>query len=143
MALPGGYGITYQSNGDEEVAPNMYAGLVEGDAAYNFAASAVGIKKGSTVSLLVDQENKAVILDSTGSEGVLPNGKGVFILQLTQSDAEGNISQWQAADVRLNGAKEEKAGFEYSDSPTPGKNLPIIVLDKDLEVKKVLKAKPA
>src|SRR3712207_8443519 len=44
-------------------------------------------------------------------------------LQLTKADAEGTISQWQAADVRLNGAKEEKAGFEYSESPTPGKAL--------------------
>ena len=56
MALPGGYGITYQSNSKDEVAPNLYAGLVEDDAAYNFAASAVGLKPGSTISLLVEQK---------------------------------------------------------------------------------------
>jgi hypothetical protein len=143
MALPGGYGITYQSNSKEEVAPNLFAGLVEGDSAYNFAASAVGVKAGSTLSLLVEQEEKVVILDSTGSEGVLPDGKGFFILQLTKADADGTISQWQADDVRLDGAKEEKAGFEYSDSPTPGKPLPIVILDKDTEVKRVQKADPA
>ncbi len=69
MALPGGYGITYQTNAKDGIAPNFYAGLVQGDAAYNFAASAVGVKKGSTISLLVEQKDKVVILDSTGSEG--------------------------------------------------------------------------
>jgi hypothetical protein len=143
MALPEGYGITYLSNAKDEIAPNLFAGLVEDDAAYNFAASAVGVKPGSTLSLLVEQEEKAVILDSTGAEGSLPGGEAIFILQLTKADAKGRISQWQASDVRLNGAKEEKAGFEYSESPTPGKSLPIVVLDKDAEVKKILKAKPA
>jgi hypothetical protein len=142
MALPEGYGITYQSNGKDEIAPNLYAGLVEGDVAYNFAGSAVGVKAGSTLSLLVEQDEKVVILDSTGSEGVL-GGKGIFILQLTKADASGRISQWQAADVRLNGAREEKAAFEYSESPTRGKPLPIVILDKAANVKRVVKAKPA
>ena len=141
MALPGGYGITYQSNGKGEIAPNIYAGLVEDDAAYNFAASAVGIKAGSTISLLVEQEEKVVILDSTGSEGVL-GGKGFFILQLTKADANGTISQWQNAGVRLNGAKEEKVGFEYGTSPRRGKPLPLVVLDKNSEATKTIQAKP-
>jgi hypothetical protein len=141
MYLPEGYGITYQSNGKDEVAPNLYAGLVEGDVAYNFAASAVGVRAGSTLSLLVDQDEKVVILDSTGSEGVLGD-KGIFILQLTKADARGRISQWQAGDVRLSGAREEKVGFEYGRSPRRGKPLPIVVLDKDAEVKRVLRAKP-
>ena len=141
MFLPGGYGITYQSNGEDEVAPNLYAGLVEDDRAYNFAASAVGIKAGSTLSLLVDQEEKVVILDSTGSEGVL-GGKGIFILQLTMADEKGTISQWQASDVQLNGSKEQKAGFEYGESPTPGKPLPIALLDKNADVTRVIRAKP-
>ncbi|HEV2812424.1 MAG TPA: hypothetical protein VGW10_04150 [Solirubrobacteraceae bacterium] len=141
MALPGGYGITYQSNGTDEMAPNLYAGLEEDGAAYNFAASAVGVKQGSTLSLLVEQEEKVVILDSTGAEGVL-DGDGVFILQLTKLDSKGRISQWQAGEVLLNGAKEEKAAFEYGTSPRRGKPLPIVILDKDAEEKDVIEAKP-
>lgn len=141
MALPGGYGITYQSNGKEEVAPNLFAGLVEDDAAYNFAASAVGLKAGSTISLLVEQEEKVVILDSTGAEGT--DGEDpIFILQLTKADADGNIAQWQKADLSLDGAAEEKAGFEYSESPEAGKSLPIILLDGEGEVTGDTKAKP-
>lgn len=141
MALPGGYGITYQTNGEDGVAPNLFAGLVEDDAAYNFAASAVGLKKGSTVSLLVEQEEKVVILDSTGSEGV-DGANAIFILQLTKADAEGEISQWQNAELELDGNAEEKVGFEYGESPTPGKPLPLILLDKDGEPTDTLEAEP-
>jgi hypothetical protein len=141
MALPGGYGITYQTNGEDGEAPNMFAGLVEDDAAYNFAASAVGLKKGSTISLLVEQKEKVVILDSTGSEGA-DGGNPLFILQLTKADANGKISQWQNANVQLSGAKEEKAGFEYSESPTPGKPLPIVLLNKNSDPTDVIEAKP-
>jgi hypothetical protein len=139
MALPGGYGITYQSNSDEEIAPNIFAGLVEDDAAYNFAASAVGLKKGSTISLLVEQEEKVVILDSTGSEGA-DGTNGIWILQLTKADAEGNIAQWQNAGLELNGAEEEKAGFEYDESPTAGKPLPLVLLDKNGDPTDVIEA---
>ena len=142
MALPGGYGITYQSNGDEEEAPNFFAGLEEDEFAYNFAATAVGIKKGSTVSLLVEQKEKVVILDSTGSKGTLGGGKGIFILNLARADGNGRIDQWTAADVRLNGAKEEKAAFEYAESPRPGRSLPIVVLDKNADTRRIVKAKP-
>jgi hypothetical protein len=141
MALPGGYGITYQSNSDEEIAPSVFAGLVEDDAAYNFAASAVGLKKGSTISLLVEQKEKVVILDSTGSE-TGNGGAALFILQLTKADAEGNIAQWQNSDLELDGNKEEKAGFEYDSSPTTGKPLPIVLLDKNADATDVIEAKP-
>lgn len=141
MALPGGYGITYQTNGDDGVAPSMFAGLVEDDAAYNFAASAVGLEKGSTISLLVEQEEKVVILDSTGSEGV-DGANALFILQLTKADADGDIAQWQNAELELDGGAEEKAGFEYDESPTPGEPLPIILLDKNADPTGDVEAKP-
>lgn len=141
MALPGGYGITYQSNGDREEAPNLFAGLVEDRAAYYFVATAVGIAKGSTLSLLVDQKEKVVILDSTGSEGLIEN-KGIFVLNLTKADASGRISQWTAADVRLDGDKEEKAAFEYDESPRRGKPLPIFIFDRKANIKRTVRAKP-
>jgi len=144
MALPGGYGITYQTNSKSEIptAPEFYAGLVKGDAALNFAATAVGVKSGSTVSFLIDQENEAVILDSTGSEGLQEGLRPQFLLQLTKADADGEVSAWQRL-LELDGAKEQKAGFEYSSSPKRGKRLPIVVLDADAEVIRTLTAKPA
>jgi hypothetical protein len=141
MALPGGYGITYQSNGKEGVAPSLFAGLVEDDAAYNFAATAVGLEPGSTISLLVEQEEKVVILDSTGSAGA-DDSNAIFILQLSKADAEGNVAQWQNAELELDGDAEEKAGFEYDESPTPGKPLPVLHVDKNGDTIEELEAKP-
>ncbi|CAB4933381.1 unannotated protein [freshwater metagenome] len=142
MALPGGYGITYQTNSRSEIptSPEFYAGLVKGNAALNFAATAVGVRSGSTVSFLVDQENEAVILDSTGSEG-LEGLKPQFLLQLTKADARGRVTAWQRL-LELDGTKEQKAGFEYSTAPRSGRRLPIVVLDEDAEVIRTLTAKP-
>lgn len=142
MALPGGYGITYQTNSKSDVptSPEFYAGLVKGDAALNFAASAVGIEPGSTVSFLVDRENEAVILDSTGSKGI-EGLRPEFILQLVKADAKGRVSTWQR-QLRLDGAAEEKAGFEYGTSPRRGKPLPIVLLDEDAEIIRTTSAKP-
>ena len=143
MFLPGGYGITYQTQrqGRGRAEPLRRASS-RTTRAYNFAATAVGLKAGSTVSLLVEQEEKVVILDSTGSEGVL-GGKGMFILQLTKADAEGDdlpVAGRRAS--QLDGAAEQKAGFEYGESPTPGKPLPIALLDKNADVTGVIRAKP-
>jgi hypothetical protein len=141
MALPGGYGITYGTDSKTEIAPDFFIGLVEDNAAYNFTGSAVGIKRGSVFSLVVEQEEKVMYVDSTGSEGSA-DGKAVFPLLLTKADAEGNIYQWAKPDVFLEGAKEEKAGFEYDTSPTPGKPIPLVILDKNNEVKEIQKAQP-
>jgi hypothetical protein len=140
MALPGGYGITYQTNAKDGIAPNFYAGLVEGNSAYNFAASAVGVKKGSTVSLLVEQEEKVVILDSTGSKG--RNGTDpAFILQLVKVNDKGRTGLWQRL-VSLDGDKEEKAAFEYGTTPRFGRPLPFFLLNRDGDVTKTLVVKP-
>jgi hypothetical protein len=140
MALPGGYGITYLTNAKDGIAPNFYAGLVEGDSAYNFAASAVGIKKGSTVSLLVEQNKKVVILDSTGSKGEKGQNPA-FILQLVKVDDKGRTGLWQKF-VSLNGDKEEKAAFEYGTTPHFGKKLPFFLLNANGDVTQTVFAKP-
>lgn len=141
MALPGGYGITYGTDSKTEIAPDFFIGLVEDEYAYNFTGSAVGIRRGSAFSLVVEQESKVMYVDSTGSEGAA-DGKAVFPLLLTRADSEGNIAQWAKPDTFLEGAKEEKAGFEYDKSPTPGKPIPLVVLDKNNEVKEIFKAQP-
>ena len=144
MALPGGYGITYQTNAKDEIAPNMFAGLVEGDVYYNFAISAVGVKPGSTLSLLVEQKDKVMILDSTGAESSdqLGGEKAFYIAQLTRGTADGEIAIWQNNQVRLDGTQEEKAGFEYAKDYKPGKAIPLVLLDKNAEPTDVIKLKP-
>lgn len=39
----------------------------------------------------------------------------------------GKIAQWQNAGLKLDGRKEEKAGFEYDESPAAGKPLPLVL----------------
>jgi hypothetical protein len=141
MQLPGGYGLTYEANNDTEEAPNIFAGVVNGDEAYVFGASAVGIQKGSAVSLFVVQEEKVVILDSTLSRGI-GGKKAAYIVNLTKLTADGTTSQWTKA-VELSGAKGEKVGLEYDETAKAGQPLPLIFVGESGDpTGKVILAKP-
>jgi hypothetical protein len=131
MQLAEGYGLTYETNNDTEEAPNLFAGVTTEDEAYIFAASAVGIAKGSAISLFVVQDDKVVILDSTGSAG--KNGKQAkYVTNLTKLTADGKTTGWTKI-VDLNGAKGEKIGFEYDETAKPGQPLPLIYVGGDGE----------
>src|SRR3954447_3718491 len=88
MQVPDGYGITYESNGKGNEAPNIYAGVESAGSSYIFAASAVGIDKGSAIKLEVVPSEKVVILDSSRAEGV--NGQqAYYIVNLTKKTGNG------------------------------------------------------
>lgn len=131
MQILDGYGITYESNSDSGEAPNIFAGVVKDDAAYIFAASAVGIAKGSAIRLFVVPEENVVILDSALARGA-GGQKGHYILNLSKQEADGEIGTW-TKDVRLAGAKGEKVGFEYSETAKIGEPLPLVYVGGDGE----------
>jgi hypothetical protein len=126
-----GYGLTYVTDSDTNEAPNIFAGVTSGDEAYIFAASAVGIARGSAISLLVLQDDKVVILDSTGSKG-LGGRKARYIVNLTKLTADGDVAAW-TKDVGLDGKQEEKVGFEYEETAKAGKPLPLVFVGGDGE----------
>ncbi|MCW2990910.1 MAG: hypothetical protein JWM73_1504 [Solirubrobacterales bacterium] len=129
MQVLDGYGIAYESNSDSGEAPNIFAGVVKKDAAYIFAASAVGIEKGSAIRLIVVPEENVVLLDSSLARGV--NGqKGHYILNLSKQSGDGKIGTW-TKDVRLAGEKGESVGFEYSETAKIGKPLPLVYVGAD------------
>ena len=68
-----GYGLYYEFNSKRvaETTPLLFAGVTTEDAAFTFAATAIGLKKGSTIGLLIDQEEGVVDLDASGSKGAL------------------------------------------------------------------------
>jgi hypothetical protein len=140
MALPAGYGITYQTNSDSEEAPNFFVGLEEAKKSYLFSASAVGVKKGSILSVVVEQDQKVMYVDSDGTEAA-GGGNPVFITSLAQIDESGDMSQW-IKTVGLNAAKSEKLSFEYGESPVPGEKLPFLIQKENGDVKRVVFAKP-
>lgn len=131
MYLPEGYGLTYESNSTEEVAPNIFAGVTQGESAYVFAASAVGIARGSAISLYVVPEEKVVILDSAEARDA-KGAKARYIVNLTKLTADGETGAWTRI-VRLDGAKGEKVGFEYEETARPGTPLPLVFAGADGE----------
>lgn len=122
-----GYGLYYEFNSKhtDETTPLLFAGVTTNNAAYTFAATAAGLKRGSTIGLLVDRKQGVVDLDSSGAKGAL-RGKGIFALVAGRSDASGDYL-WSNDDLELDGAKQEEAAFLFKQGVKPKRPIDVIV----------------
>lgn len=107
----GGYGLIYENNSkkEEETTPILYAGVDDKDASYTFAATAGGLKSGSTIGLYVDQKSGQVLLDADGTKPAFGK-KGFYALVIGKSDAKGE-KVWVDDDLELN--RKEGAYFNF------------------------------
>lgn len=120
-----GSGFDYETNAPSEVAPEFYAGLEDGNAAYTFAATAAGLKKGSTISLYIDRKLHAVLLDASEIKGAV-DGKAYFAVGLAR-ETPTREDLWLRDIVSLSGRKKESLAFDYKNVPAAGKPLELIV----------------
>ncbi|MCW2958907.1 MAG: hypothetical protein JWP18_1710 [Solirubrobacterales bacterium] len=128
----GGYGLYYENNGKaDETTPLLFAGVDDEDASYTFAATAAGLKKGSSIGLIVDQKSGQVLLDADGANGAY-GGKGFFALVIGKSDAKGEYT-WVDDDLELRGGKKpEGAYFNWKEQKlTVGKPVKVEVGPED------------
>jgi len=132
LFLPGaGYGLLYQYNGTALSTPLLFAGVEDGGSAYTFAATAAGLKKGSTISLIVLKESGQVLLDASDTKGSIEE-RGVYSLVVNKLDSKGNDYTWVDDGLRLSGAKDEGAYFNWKQQKLrPGKALNIEVGPED------------
>jgi hypothetical protein len=109
----GGYGLYYENNGKaDETTPLLFAGVDDEDASYTFAATAAGLKKGSSIGLLVDQKSGQVLLDADGAIGAF-GAKAFFALVIGKSDETGEYT-WVDDDLELRGGKKKPEGAYFN-----------------------------
>ncbi|WP_372791477.1 hypothetical protein [Paraconexibacter sp.] len=124
-----GRGFYYETNSKKDATPEFYAGLEDGDAAYTFAATAVGLKPGSPIGLLVDRESGTVLLDADGTHGSL-DGKGYFGLLVGKETATRSYI-WGTDELELDGKRGDGVYFNYKQTPKAGKSLELEVGPED------------
>lgn len=130
VALSGdGHGLYYATDGTNEESPEFYAGVDDGDASYTFAAAALGIKRGSTVGLLVDQESGTVLLDADGADTA--DGSKPWFALLVGKEAPNATRVWGTDELRLSSKRKEGAYFNYRDTPKAGQPLELEVGPED------------
>jgi hypothetical protein len=130
LTIPSGYGLIYETHGSDNASPELYAGVATDKAAFTFSAASLGVKKGSSIGLLVDQESGTVLLDSTGSRGSIER-KGFYALAIAKATDTGGVEAWSTGDLRLDGTKGEVAIFNYDDTPAKGTALDLLVGPED------------
>lgn len=130
-----GLGLYYTSNDKEGSAPELYAGLEDGKAAYTFAASAEGLKPGAEIGLVIDRETGTVLLDGEGVKGQLPGDSALFVLLVGKETATRSLL-WGTDELQLSGKTDDGVVFNYRDVPARGKPLELGVgpEDGDLEI---------
>lgn len=127
----GGNGLIYTSDSNRLGTPLFYAGVEDGRAAYTFAATAAGLKKGSTLGLIVDKKSGQVLLDASDTQGRFQD-KGFFALVINKKDSKGNDYTWVDDGLELNGKKKEDVYFNWKNQKLrPGKPAKIEVGPED------------
>lgn len=130
VALSGdGHGLYYATDGTGEESPEFYAGVDDGDASYTFAAAALGIKRGATVGLLVDQESGTVLLDADGADTA--DGSKAWFALLVGKETPNATRMWGTDELRLSSTRKEGAYFNYRDTPKAGRPLELEVGPED------------
>ena len=123
--LPGGYGITYQTQqqgrGRAEPLRRASSRTTAPTTSRPPPSASRRARRSGCSSTRTRRRSSSTAPAARASS----TGRRIFILQLTKADEKGDIAQWQNDDVQLDGSKEQKAGFEYGESPTAGKPLPI------------------
>ncbi len=130
VALSGdGNGLYYETDGTNDETPEFYAGVDDDDASYTFAATAVGVKRGSTIGLVVDQESGTVLLDADGAKASVGD-KAYFVL-LVGKETPNASRIWGTDSLRLSTRRKEGAYFNYRETPKAGRSLKLEVGPED------------
>ncbi|PTL59117.1 hypothetical protein [Paraconexibacter algicola] len=125
----GGEGLYYELDGKKEEAPEFYAGVEDEGASYTFAATAVGVKRGSTIGMLVDRDSGTVLLDAEGVKGGI-DGEALFGLLLGK-ESESGSRLWGTDALRLSGKRKDGVYFNYKETPKKGRPLTLEVGPED------------
>jgi hypothetical protein len=112
LTVPHGYGLQYKTDGTDGASPSLFGGLVYKDAAYTFAVKSEGVKRGSTISLLIDRDDTAFVLDSSGSRGT--TGRDGYYAMAINRTTDTDESAWDVGGFTLDGTRGEIMAYDYS-----------------------------
>jgi len=125
----GGEGLYYELGGKHDEAPEFYAGVEEEGASYTFAATAVGLRRGSQIGMLVDRASGTVLLDAEGVKGSI-DGEAFFGLLLGK-ESENGSRLWGTDELELSGGRKDGVYFNYKETPRKGEPLTLEVGPED------------
>jgi hypothetical protein len=119
----GGTGFTFHTDPHHDQTPVLAGAIEEGQTDYAFAAVAVGVKGGSSLTMYIDPKEGNFAFDTEGTKGnIAGTGYAVYVLSVVRETPQGE-SVWTTSRLVLKHG--ELALVDYRHAPAAGKPLDI------------------
>src|SRR5262249_31170203 len=88
-----GKGFVYRAAPGHKQSPTVASAIAKGNDAYAFAAKALGVKGGSQLTMYIDPNLKAFVLDTTGTTPVkAQGGYAAYVISVVKATPNGDTT---------------------------------------------------
>ena len=131
-----GKGFVYRTAPGHAQSPTVASAIAKGDTAYAFAAKALGVKGGSQLTMYIDPDLNAFVLDTTGTTPVkAQHGYASYFISAVRAGANGEttwVNQRKAIELK----PRQQAIIDYGHLPAANKNVPVYTGNSPLEIER-------
>jgi hypothetical protein len=130
-----GKGFVYRTAPGQDQSPTVASAIVKGNDAIAFAAKAVGVKGGSQLTMYIDQNLDAFVLDTTGTTPVkAQHGLAAYVISAVREGPQSSTT-WVTKKPLLLKPKSQ-AIIGYGHLPAANKNVPVYTGRSPLKIEK-------
>jgi hypothetical protein len=129
-----GKGFVYRTAAGHAQSPTVASAIAKGDSAYAFAAKAVGVKGGSQLTMYIDPNLNAFVLDTTGTTPVKEQGGyAAYFISVVKANKNGSTT-WVNSKKAIALKPKQQAIIAYGDLPAANKNVPVYTGNSPLKL---------
>jgi hypothetical protein len=119
-----GKGFVYRTAPGHDQSPTVASAIAKGDNAYAFAAKALGVKGGSQLTMYIDPNLNAFVLDTTGTTPVKSQGGlAAYVMSVVKAGPNGDTTWVNKKPLLLK--PKQQAIVDYGNLPPANKNVPV------------------
>jgi hypothetical protein len=129
-----GKGFVYRTAPGHDQSPTVASAIAKGDNAYAFAAKALGVKGGSQLTMYIDPDLNAFVLDTTGTTPVKSQKDlAAYVISVVKAGPNGDTT-WVNSKKALLLKPKQQAIIDYGHLPPATKNVTVYTGASPLKV---------
>ena len=129
-----GKGFVYRTAPGHDQSPTVASAIAQDKTAYAFAAKAIGVKGGSQLTMYIDPNLNAFVLDTTGTAKVKgQNGLAAYVISAVRESPNGSTT-WVSKNKPIFLKSKWQAIIDYGHLPAATKNVPVYTGPSPLKI---------